>query len=218
MGGNAYFASRVALGQRFAEDLLKLRYEDAAVLALSPGGGVIAIEIAKKLHAISAMLLLENIHTPGDIRYGSINDHGQMTLSNGLSVGEAEEFKIEYRNSLEQEKREALTKLHIIGHSGKIEPTYFNGRNIIIVNDISRSGTSYQAALDFLKPARLESVTLVAGVAMEQAADVMHHLGDKVLIAHRTDKNFPTSHYFDDDTIPTSDELNFMMAQIVLQW
>lgn len=218
MNDNPYFVSRADVGKRFAEELFNLRYENTAVLALSPGGVVIGIEIAKRLHSITGLLLLKHIHIPGGDSYGMINDQGFMTIDGSISISEAEEFKSEYRNSIDQEKMEALHQLHIIGHSGSLEPSYFNGRNVIIVNDISTTGTSFQAALDFLKPARLESVILVAAVAQEKSADIMHHLGDRVLIAHRTDKDFPSSHYFANDEIPETESLKKMMEQVILQW
>lgn len=213
-----YFVSRTDVGLRFADELSDLRYENTAVLALSPGGGIIAIEIAKRLHSIAGLLLLKAIHLPGNIDYGVVNDRGEFTYDNSLTVAEAEEFKIEYRNAIEQEKMEAVHKLHIAGHAGVLEPRYFSGRHVIVVDDISHTGTSFQAALDFLKPANMESVTLVAAVASDKSADIMHHLGDKVLIAHRTDKDLPPEHYFANNEIPQTPALVRMMEQVVLQW
>ncbi len=218
MNDSPYFVSRADVGKRFAEELFNLRYENTAVLALSPGGVIIGIEIAKRLHSITGLLLLKHVHVPGDTPYGMIDDHGGFTIDGSISIAEAKEFKSEYRNSIEQGKMEAVHKLHAIGNDGYLQPKYFNGRNVIIVNDISMTGTSFQAALDFLKPASLESVVLVAAVAKEQSADVMHHLGDKVLIAHKTDKDFPSGHYFANDEIPESRALERMMSQVILQW
>jgi predicted phosphoribosyltransferase len=213
-----YFLSRSSVGQDFAKELAYLRYENTAVLSLSPGGVVIAIEIAKQLHSITAMLLLKHVHLPGEINYGVINDRGGFTYDNSISIAQAEEFKIEYRNAIDQEKMEAIHKLHMIGNSGELKPSYFNGRHIIIVNDITKNGTSFQAAVDYLKPTSYESLTLVAAVASEQSTDIMHKLGDKVLIAHKTVNDFPSSHYFTNDIIPQSDELIKMIEQIILQW
>lgn len=218
MNDNPYFVSRTEVGQKFADELNNLRYENTAVLALSPGGVIIGIEIAKKLHSITGLLLLKRIHIPGGTNYGMINDHGLTTIDGSITISEAEEFKVEYRNAIEKEKMEALHNLHIVGHSGSIEPRYFNGRNVIIVNDISKTGTSFQAAIDFLKPAKLESIVLASAVAQEKAVDKMHQLGDRVLIAHRTDKDFPSGHYFANDEIPESEALKQMLEQVILQW
>lgn len=215
---NAYFVSRSDLGKRFAEELYNLRFENTAVLALSPGGVIISIEIAKRLHSLAGLLLLKHIKLPGGIAYGMVNDQGGFTIDKSLAIADAEEFKAEYRNSIEQEKMEAIHKLHIVGHEGILQPRYFNGRHVIIVNDISKTGTSFQAALDFLKPAALESVTLVAAVASERSADIMHRLGDRVLVAHRTDQDLPPEHYFANNDIPKTKALVKMMQQVVLQW
>lgn len=218
MDKSPYFLSRSSVGQDFASKLTGLRYENTAVLSLSPGGVVIAIEIAKQLHSITGLLLLKHVQLPGDIDLGVINDHGGFTYDNSISIAQAEEFKMEYRNAIEQEKMDAVHKLHMIGHSGELKPSYFNGRHIIVVNDISKSGTSFQAAVDYLKPTNYESLTLIAAVANEKAADTMHKLGDKVLIAHRTDNDFPSEHYFTNNIIPQSEELIKMLEQVILQW
>lgn len=218
MDNTPYFISREDVGRELADQLVHLRYENTAVLALSPGGVVMGIEIAKRLHSITALLLLKHIKLPGGIPYGTINDQGGFTYDGSISIAQAEDFKNEYRSAIEQEQREALHQLHIIGHAGSLQPSYFNGRHIIIVNDISKTGTSFQAALDFLKPTKLESVTLVAAVAHIQAVDAMHRLGDKILVAHVTDKDFPPEHYFANNEIPQSDALVRMMEQIILQW
>lgn len=218
MDSNPYFISRSDVGKKFADELLNLRYENTAVLALSPGGVVIGIEIAKRLHSIAGLLLTKHIHVPGNTPYGMISEHGEFVYDKSVSIAQAEEFKSEYRNAIEQEKLEVMHKLHIVGHEGSLEPKFFTGKNVIIVNDISLTGTSYQAAVDFLKPVPFDSLILVAAVAKNNSADIMHHLGDKVLIAHKTDKDFPSSHYFVNDEIPQSKALLRMMEQVILQW
>lgn len=218
MDATPYFVSRADVGKKFAEELKDLRYENTATLALSPGGAIIAVEISKQLHSIAGMLLLKHIRLPGDITYGMVNDQGGFTPDNSMTIAESEEFKAEYRNAIEQEKMKAIHQLHVVGHAGTLEPRYFSGRHVIIVNDISMSGTSFQAALDFLKPAKLESVTLVAAVASDKSADIMHRLGDRILLAHRTDKEFPPEHYFANNEIPKTPALVRMMEQVVLQW
>lgn len=218
MNSTPYFVSRTELGLKYADELSDLRYENTAILALSPGAVVMAIEIAKRLHSITGLLLLKHIRLPGDLPYGMINGSGGFTYDGSITIAEAEEFKAEYRGSIEQEKMQALHNLHIIGNQGTMSPTYFKDRNVIIVNDISKTGTSFQAALDFLKPIRLESITLLAAIASEKASDTMHKLGDKVIISHKENFDMPVSHYFANNEIPQSDALVRMMEQVILQW
>jgi predicted phosphoribosyltransferase len=219
MDKSPYFLSRSSVGQEFAQQLADLRYENTAILALSPGGVVIAIEIAKQLHSIAGLLLLKHVYLPGGkTAFGVVNERGGFTHDQSISVAEIEEFEMEYRNNLEAEKERALHELHVIGQKGTLIPEYFNGRNVIIVNDFAKTGTAFQAALDFLKPAKTEKIILVSAIAQEKAIDVMHHLGDKVLIAHATIHDFPSEHYFVNNEIPQSKALVQMMEQVILQW
>ena len=219
MDNNAYFISRSSVGQQFAQELSQLRYENTAVLALSPGGVVIAIEIAKQLHSIAGLLLLKHVYLPdGKTAIGIINDRGGFTYDQSISASEIEEFEMEYRGNLEEEKMEAVHELHMVGHEGSLDPRYYNGKNVIVVNDFARTGTAFNAAINFLKPAQTEQIILATAIAQTEAVDKMHLLGDKVIIAHKTDKEFPADHYFANNEIPKSKELIQMMEQIVLQW
>ena len=75
MDSSPYFISRASVGQQFAAELEDLRYEDTAILALSPGGVVIAIEIAKRLHSIAGLLLLKHVYLPGgQTAFGVVNE------------------------------------------------------------------------------------------------------------------------------------------------
>ena len=219
MSDSAYFISRSSVGQQFANELKMLRYENTAILALSPGGVVIAIEIAKQLHSIAGLLLLKHVYLPdGKTALGVINDEGGFTHDESISAAQLEDFEMEYRGNIEQEKANALHELHLIGQKGKLTPQYFNGRTVIIVNDFAKTGTAFHAALDFLKPASTERIILASAVASIQAVDVMHLLGDQLMIGHATDKDFPSDHYFANNEIPQTPELIQMMEQIVLQW
>ncbi len=219
MDTTPYFLSRSSVGQQFAKDLEYLRYENTAVLALSPGGVVIAIEIAKQLHSIAGLLLLKHVYLPGgQTAFGIVNDRGGFTYDQSISASEIEEFEIEYRNNINAEKSNALHELHVIGQKGTLLPRYFNGRTVIIVNDFAKTGTAFQAAYDFLKPSSTEKLVMVTAIAQERAIDVMHHLADKIIIAHPTIDVFPSEHYFVNNEIPQSRELIQMMEQIILQW
>jgi len=218
MDKSPYFTSRTEIGERFARQLAEYRFENTAILALSPGGVVIAIEIAKQLHSIAGLLLLKHVYVPGQTSIGIINDQGGFTYDDSISAAQISEFNTEYRNNIETNKMEAMHQLHTIGHENVMSPQYFKGRTVIIVSDFAKTGTSFHAALDFLKPVETEKIILASAVAKYSALDIMKHLGDEVLVEHKTDKDFPSSHYFANNEIPQTKELIQMMEQIVLQW
>jgi putative phosphoribosyl transferase len=214
MDKSPYFESRVSIGRELALQIAEMHYEDTAVLALSPGGVVIGAEIASKLHCDVNMLLLKHVYLPdGKTAIGIINDNGWFTYDDSISVAQVEEFEIEYRNSIDFGKMNALHQLHTIGNSGSVDAHKYTDKNVIIVNDFAKTGTAFHAAMDFLKPIKSKKIILVSAVAQLKAIDVMHHLGDKLFISHATDKDFPPEHYFADNIVPDTETLLALMKQ-----
>lgn len=199
---NAYFGSREAVGIQLAEQLGYLKDENIAILAVSPGGLIIASEIAKKLNTDVSMLQLKHVEIPGGEDMGVINYSGGFTYSQGMTNGQIEEYNMEYRNSIAASKFDAMHRLHVIDGKGEIKPESFDDKNIIIVTDLARTGTSIKAAIDFLKPAKTKYICIVTAVAFSGAIDTMHQYGDKVFCLHSTDKEFGSDHYFADNSIP----------------
>ncbi len=199
---NAYFGSREAVGIQLAEQLEYLKDDDTAILAVSPGGLIIASEIAKKLSTDVSMLQLKHVEIPGGIDMGVINYSGNFTYSQGMTHGEIEEFNMEYRNSISASKFDAMHKLHVVDGNGELKPESFKNKKVIIVTDLARTGTSIKAAIDFLKPAETKYICIVTAVAFSDAIDTMHQYGDKVFCLHSTDKEFGSDHYFADNSLP----------------
>jgi len=213
------FLSRSTIGQLFASQLEDLDGQPVAVLALSRGGAVIAIEIAKKFRATSGVLLLKHIYLPDKkTALGIINNFGGFTYESGLEKSLAEDYESEYRGSVEIEKMNAVHELNLLSGKGTLSPRHFNDKTVIVVTDFAKTGTAFQAALDFLKPARTKDIIVATAVAQMKAVDVMHKLGNRVLIARVTDKDFPPEHFFQENALPESSELDKMMSQILLQW
>jgi putative phosphoribosyl transferase len=199
---NAYFGSREAVGIQLADQLEYLKDENVAILAVSPGGLIIASEIAKKLNTEVSMLQLKHVDIPGGEDLGVMNYGGDFTYTQGMTHGEIEEYNIEYRNSIDASKFDAMHKLHVMGGQGEIKSETFSGKYVIIVSDMARTGTSIKAALDFLKPADTKAICMVVAVALSGAIDIMHQYADKVFCLHATDKEFGSDHYFADNSIP----------------
>lgn len=215
----AYFQSRQTVAQDFANQLAEIVDDDTAILALSKGGAVMAIEIAKRLHTLVALLLLQHIYLPGEKNaLGVVDNNGVLTYGEDISQPFVEEFEMEYRSIIDHDKMEATRALHAIGKKGTISPHYFDGKTVILVNDFTKTGTSFKAAADFLKPVRTKRYILVTAIAHVPAIDMMHLLGDKIFIAHSTNKELPPEHYFKDNTIDASEELKLLMQQTPLKW
>ncbi len=218
MDKTSYFESRAAVGQDFGDQLSEYSADDVVILALSQGGAVIAVEIAKKIHGLVTLLLLKHIYLPGERKpLGVVNDQGILTYGQDISPAYIEEFEMEYHSVIENDKMDALHRLHAVGKEGILTPEYFRGKTVIMVNDFTKTGTAFKAAAEFLKPVKAKKIILVTAIAQVPAIDVMHLLGDKIVIAHATDKELPPEHYFQDNTTQTP-EVELLVKQIPLKW
>src|SRR5688572_7955989 len=79
--GMRYFHDRAEAGRLLAEQLVKYRYENTAVMALSAGGVLVGEQIAKALHTTVQLLLTEPIQVAdfGDETVGVVDEIGQFT-------------------------------------------------------------------------------------------------------------------------------------------
>lgn len=215
---NAYFPSRTFVGQRFAHELAALRYYNTAVLALSPGATLIAVEIAKRTYSPMGLLLTKDVILPDNrTTFGVMTSAGGFTNMVGMSKPQVEEFEMEYRNAIDHNKMMAMHDLHLVGHSVMLDPHYCTQRRVIIVNDISRSATDFKAGLDFLHTIQTEKTILVSAVAKMEAFYHMQEYGDEVHVAHSTEQDFPPEHYFKDNSVPNLQELMQMMSTTLVQ-
>lgn len=216
MDNNPYFPSRTFVGQRFAHELSELRYYNTAVIALSPGAALIAIEIARRTYSPIGLLLTKNVMLPDNATsFGVMSSTGGFTHEIGMEKPQIEDFEMEYRNAIEHNKMMAMHDLNIVGHRVLLDPHFCTQRRVIIVNDMTQTATDFKAALDFLHAIRTERMILVSAVAKLDAYYSMQELGDEAHVAHTTDKDFPLEHYFGDTTVPDTATLLGMMETVL---
>lgn len=216
-----YFENREKAGQILADELfLKYRYENCAVVALSDGGVVIGEQIAKALHCILTLLLVEKIEVPGEnVSFGSVNQNGDFNYNASFSSGEIEEYESEYHGYLEEQKREAFERINrLLGDGGLISEEMLRDRVVILVSDGLKNGSSVDAAADFLKPIRIKRLVAAVPVATIQAVDKLHVLADELHILDVKSNFLGTDHYYDKNDIPSHDETIAKINQIVLNW
>jgi putative phosphoribosyl transferase len=215
-----YFASRAEAGQLLAEKLQQYRYEDTIVLALSEGAVLVGAEIARSLHALITMLLTKDVYLPdGRTLVGVINEVGGFSYNNAFSTGEIEELETEYRSNIEFAKMQAMHELHVaLGQGGLISPEYFRNRVIIVVSDGTLNGMAFDMAADYLKGIKTGKVVMVAPIAGVPAVDRMHILADELYCLTVTDGNFEVNHYYDDNKMPTHNEILSTLNDIILSW
>jgi len=216
-----YFESREQAGQILAAELIeKYRYEDCAVIALSDGAVVVGEQIAKALHCVLTMLLVEEIEVPGEgMSFGGISQNGGFTYNGMFSAGEMEYYTSEYHGYLEEQKRLAFQKLNrLLGDGGVIDNELLRDRAIILVADGLDTGASLDVAMDFLKPIRIKKLIVVTPVATVQAVDKLHILADELHILDVKTNFMGVDHYYDKNDIPSHEDTIAKINQIVLNW
>jgi predicted phosphoribosyltransferase len=216
-----YFENREQAGQILAAELLdKYRYEDCAVVALSDGAVLVGEQIAKALHCILTMLLVEEIAVPGEgVSFGGVSQNGGFTYNGMFSAGEMEEYDSEYHGYLEEQKREAFQKLNrLLGDGGLINDEMLRDRVVILVADGLDTGASLDVAVDFLKPIRIKRLVVATPISTVQAVDKLHILADELHILDVKSNFMGVDHYYNQNVIPSHEDTIAKINQIVLNW
>ncbi|MBP6038405.1 MAG: hypothetical protein KA604_03670 [Candidatus Saccharimonas sp.] len=216
-----YFENRSQAGQLLAEQLFGLyRYHDCAVVALSDGGVLVGEQIAARLHCILTMLVTENIEIPGEsMSFGAVSQAGNFTYNSQFSSGEIDEYVSEFHGYLDDQKRQAFSRINqLIGDGGMIDTAMLRERVVILVSDGFNDGAILSVALDFLKPIHIKKMVVVAPVASIPAVDQLHVVADELHILDVKENFMGTNHYYTDNTIPTHDETVAKINQVILNW
>lgn len=216
-----YFESRAQAGQLLAEQLInKYRYENCAVVALSDGGVLVGEEIAAQLHCILTMLVTEGIEVPGEsTMFGAVSQSGNFTYNNEFSTGEIEEYTSEFHGYLDDQKRQAFSRINrLLGDGGIITSDMLRERVVILVSDGLADGVMISVAIDFLKPIRISKLVVVSPLATIPVVDQLHVSADEVHILDVKENFMGVDHYYEDNTVPSHEEVIAKINENILNW
>lgn len=216
-----YFENRSEAGQMLAGVLYEqYRYEDCAVVSLSDGGVLVGEQIAAQLHCLLTMLVTEDIEIPGEnISFGAVSQAGNFTYNSEFSSGEIEEYTGEFHGYLDDQKREAFSRINrLVGDGGTIDRELLRDRVIILVSDGFSNGALISVALDFLKPISYKKLVVAAPVATIPAVDILHVAVDEIHILDVKENFMGTDHYYSDNQMPSHEETVAKINQIILNW
>lgn len=196
------------------------RYEDCAVVALSDGGVLVGEQIAAQLHCLLTMLVTEDIEIPGEnMSFGAVSQAGNFTYNSEFSSGEIEEYTSEFHGYLDDQKREAFSRINrLVGDGGTIDRELLRDRVIILVSDGFSNGALISVALDFLKPISYKKLVVAAPVATIPAVDILHVAVDEIHILDVKENFMGTDHYYSDNQMPSHEETVAKINQIILNW
>jgi predicted phosphoribosyltransferase len=204
-----YFKNRQDAGLKLAERLERYVDDTVVVMALTDGGILVGEVIARYLRGTLTLLLTKDIPLPGDTSIvGTIDQSGGFTYNSMFSAGQIEEFVSEYHNYLEAEKINAAHDINqMLAQNGLIDRSGLRDKVVILVSDGVKNGTSFDAAMNYLKPVRLKRLVAVAPVAAVPAVDRMHIIADELHVLSVTDNFLNTDHYYDENELPAHGDL-----------
>lgn len=215
-----YFRNRADAGRKLAAKLGRYKKSNTAVVALSEGSTIVGAQIAMALHSSMVLLLTENIFLPGEIEaIASLSSAGTFTYNNMFSPGQLEDLIGEYHQYIEEKRLQSRHHLNIlIGHDGEININRLRHHVVILVSDGLINGMSLDIAQDFFKTISIKKLVIATPNASVNAVDKMHLVGDEIHCMGVLENYISIDHYFDDNTIPSMDDLFRMMKHISLEW
>ena len=157
---------------------------------------------------------------PGEnLSFGAVSQRGNFTYNSEFSTGEIQEYTSEFHGYLNDQKREAYSRINrLIGDGGTIDDTMLKDRVVILVSDAMSDGAAFSVALDFLKPIRTEKLVVATPLATVPVVDQLHMAADELHILDVKENYLGADHYFTDNTIPTRKEAIAKINQIILNW
>ena len=215
-----YFKNRAQAGRELVKKLGDYQNKQVVILALSPGAVIIGAQIAMKLHANLMLLLTESIYLPSEPDpIAALSSAGTFTYNNMFSPGQIEEYATEYHHFIEAKRIESMHKLNkLVGNGGEINKNYLRNHVIIAVSDGLPSGFSLDIAASFLKTVAIKKLVVATPLASVPAVDRMHLFADEIVCLSVVANYMSTNHYYDDNTVPRTEQLFEVMRNISINW
>ena len=215
-----YFKSRAEAGVKLADELMPLyRYENTVVVALSEAGVAVGYQIAVNLHAALRRLLMTTIHIDDEsIDYATVMPGGVVAVNPALSNSEQQYYYGEYAGWLEEKIREGILSIDRQMGPEEISPENLRGYNVILTDDGIDNPTKLQAAITWLKPARVDKIILAAPVISVPALDVAHVIFDELHVLGVAANYLATDHYYDEDDRPDDQMARQMIQATITNW
>lgn len=216
-----YFHDRAEAGDKLADMLMKYRWENTAVMALSPGGVLVGEQIARRLHSSLSLLLTSRITAPGDesLVIGTLDQTGGFMYNSMIAAGEMEEYLEDFRNYVEEEKLHQMYQMSsVMGEHGLVDPAQLAGRNVIIATDGVKNGLSFDAAVHFLSRIPIEKTIAVVPVGPADVIERLHGKVDELHYLYIPESFFSVGHYYTDEPRIEPEAVVERINNVVARW
>jgi putative phosphoribosyl transferase len=198
------FRDRAEAGRRLAGALLRLRGQDAVVLALPRGGVPVAAEVARALHVPLDVVVVRKLGVPvqPELGMGAIGEDGVRVINPEVvqlaQVTSGDIAAVEQRERRELQRRAQRCR-------GARPPAPVAGRTAIIVDDGVATGSTARAACQVTRARGAARVVLAVPVAPPSIRESMAGDADEV-ICLETPAHFSAIGEWYEDFSQTSDE------------
>ena len=215
-----YFKNRAEAGRKLAKKLVQHNRENTVVVALTPGAVIVGAQIAMELHSNLLLMLSENIYLPGEHdAIAALSSTGSFAYNDMFSTGQIEELAAEFHSYIDQQRMEKMHHLNVlVGKDGEIHKEYLRHHTVILVSDGLANGFSLNVAADYLKSVAIKKLIIATPLASVEAVDRMHVIGDEIQCLDIPQNYMGTDHYYDDNTIPSTEGLLKVVQTISLHW
>jgi predicted phosphoribosyltransferase len=216
-----YFASRTQAGRMLASKLTeKYANQKCAVLALSDGGVMVGVQIAKQLHCPLTLLMSSEIKLPREPQaIAGITAGGTFSYNHAYSDGEIDELVSEFYGLIESEKLSRMHDLNrLIAGKGTVSKSLLKDHNVIVVADGLQTGFEVDLAAQFLKPIAIKNLVVAVPFASVPAVDRMHVLADDLYCLSVIGDYVDTDHYYDTKDVPDHETVLEEIEKLVDKW
>lgn len=170
------YQDRTEAGKLLALKLDHLKSEDVVVLALPRGGTVLAVEVAKTIHAPLDVVLVRKISHPFDPEFaiGAIteNEHSYLTA----------DANDQWLTQAEEEARALMRQRRKLYYDKDFSPQVIRGKTVILVDDGMATGHTMKAAAIAVRHQSARKVIVAIPVASQTSIKMLHDIVDDVII------------------------------------
>lgn len=173
------FKNRIDAGQKLAKALEKYQDSNPIIFGLTRGGVPVAQEVAKKLHAPLAPLIIRKIGHPTNPEYavGAISSGGEIAV-NETETSTLSPSWLQKESQKQKAEAERRVNLFIKNHPLKS----LVGKTAIIVDDGIATGLTMQAAIKEIKKYQPTKLIIAAPVAPKDILETIKKEVDECVV------------------------------------
>lgn len=203
------FRDRVDAAEQLADRLQEFRGRNPLVLAIPRGGVPMGRVLADRLEGELDVVLVRKIPAPGHSEYaiGAVDEEGNLYVAAGVE----DQFGHMYvrRAAREQQVLLARRRERYASVRPPVDPL---GREVIIVDDGSATGSTMEAALTVTRLRRPSLLVAALGAASSDTARKLRTIADRIVCMEVSDRFFAVGQFFKEFPQVSDDQVLALLA------